>query len=88
MRLYGASERIDPALVKVSRARTLIRSGDLESAAGIIRSELQSLSHLEVGGTVAAAVRDVLLLVPEQRRASRAFADIYELLVDRENEAD
>ena len=88
LRLYGASERIDPALVKVSRARTLIRSGDPESAAGIIRNELQSLSHMEVCGTVAAAVRDVLLVVPDQRHASRAFGDIYELLVGRENEPD
>jgi transcriptional regulator with XRE-family HTH domain len=86
--LYGASDRIDPALVKVSRARTLIRSGDPESAAAIIRNELQSLSYLEVRGTVAAAVRDVLLVVPDQRHASRAFGDIYELLVDRENEPD
>jgi transcriptional regulator with XRE-family HTH domain len=88
LRLYGASERIDPALVKVSRARTLIRSGDPESAAGIIRNELRSLSYLEVRGTVAAAVRDVLLVVPDQRDASRAFGDIYELLADRENEPD
>jgi transcriptional regulator with XRE-family HTH domain len=88
LRLYGASERIDPALVKVSRARTLIRSGDLEAAADIIRNELQSLSHLEVRGTVAAAVRDVLSVVPDQRHASRAFGDIYELLVERENNPD
>lgn len=88
LRLYGASERIDPALVKVSRARTLIRSGDPASAAGIITSELQSLSRLEVCGTVAAAVRDVLVLVPDQRHASGAFGDVYALLVERENEPD
>lgn len=88
LRLYGASERIDPALVKVARARTLLRSGDPESAARIIRDELQSLSRVEVRGTVAAAVRDVLHVVPDQLRGSRAFGDLYELLLERENKPD
>jgi transcriptional regulator with XRE-family HTH domain len=84
LRLYGASERIDPALVKVARARTLIRLGDPDSAAEVIRGELRSLSPMEVRGTVAAAVRDVLRLIPEERTAG----DICELLVSRENEGD
>jgi hypothetical protein len=70
--------------VQMARARTLIRSGDPESAVGVIRGELRSLSATEVRGTVAAAVRDVLRLIPEQRTAG----DIYELLVSRENERD
>ncbi len=80
LRLYGRSERIDPALVWISRGNTLIRMGEVDEGMRVLLQATQPLSTEELHGTVLAAVHDVMACVPHGQTARYSVQEVRDFL--------
>ncbi|MEO3750141.1 helix-turn-helix transcriptional regulator [Streptomyces sp. B6B3] len=82
LQLYGRSERIDPALVRVARAQTLLRSGEIDEGMNVLLRTMLPLTSQELHGTVLAAVQATASSVPERCIERRSVREIREFLAE------
>jgi transcriptional regulator with XRE-family HTH domain/tetratricopeptide (TPR) repeat protein len=80
LRLYGRSERIDPALVRVARAQTLLRLGEIDEAMALLHTAMRPLTAQELHGTVLAAVRAATEAVPDPHAARHSVRELHDFL--------